>query len=206
MAGDRTGIANSSIMRLRRLLVLAALSSVAVATTGHAATPPQVVDAKGDAIGGVAGTDIQSVLFQVTRKGKRATMTVTLTLDAAPDRTPGMLYRVFGNQSKCGSFQFSSAATVALTEQNQVYMTCGEADQTGGNSTIINVTPDTVGNKLVWTVSLREFPDEMQSGVMTDLGAFVTPADPVTGILNATDFVPGAAIDLANTGARTFRY
>jgi hypothetical protein len=40
---------------------------------------------------------------------------------------------------------------------------------------------------------------------MTELGAFVTPADPVTGILNATDFVPGAAIDVAN-GTSTFRY
>jgi hypothetical protein len=193
-------------MITRRLFAAAALASVAFATTAHAAAAPQVTDAKGDNVGTVAGTDIQSVLFQVKRKGKSGILTVTLTLDAPADRTPGMLYRVFGTQSKCGGFQFSSAATVALVEQNQVYMACGEPDQTGGRSTIINVTPDSVGNKLIWTVSLREFPDEMQSGTMTDLSAFVTPADPVTGILNAADWVPGAAIDLADTGTRTFRY
>ena len=193
-------------MRTRRLLALAALSSVALATTSHAAPKPQVVDAKGDAVGGVAGTDIQSVLFQVTRKGKKATLTITLTLDAPADRTPGVLYRVLGTQSACGDFQFSSAATLALTEQNQVLVNCGGPDPTTGeNVTIINVTPESIGNKLVWTVSLREFPDEMLSGTMSNLQAFVTIADPVTGILNATDFVPGAAIDLA-TGTTSFRY
>jgi hypothetical protein len=193
-------------MRSRRLLALAALSAVALATPSHAAPKPQIVDAKGDAVGGVAGTDIQSVLFQVTRKGKKGTMTITLTLDATADRTPGVLYRVLGNQSRCGTFQFSSAATVGLVEQNQVYMSCGEPDATTGSpSTIVNVTPDTVGNKLVWTVGLRELPDEMQSGTMSELSAFVTVADPVTGILNATDFVPGAAIDVAN-GTSAFTY
>ena len=193
-------------MRTRRLLALAALSSVDLATTSHAAPKPQVVDAKGDAVGGVAGTDIQSVLFQVTRKGKKATLTITLTLDAPADRTPGVLYRVLGTQSACGDFQFSSAATLALTEQNQVLVNCGGPDPTTGeNVTIINVTPESIGNKLVWTVSLRDFPDEMLSGTMSNLQAFVTIADPVTGILNATDFVPGAAIDLA-TGTTSFRY
>ena len=193
-------------MRLRRLLALAALSSVALATTGLAAPKPQVVDPKGDAYGGVAGTDIQSVLFQVTRKGKRGTLTITMTLDAPPNRTPGVLYRVLGTQNRCGDFQFSSAATVALVEQNQVVMNCGEPDATTGEPiTIINVSPETVGNKLVWTVGLRELPDEMQSGTMSDLRAFVTVADPVTGILNATDFVPGAAIDVAN-GTSSFKY
>jgi hypothetical protein len=194
-------------MRSRRLLALAALSSIALATTSHAAPAPQIVDAKGDAVGGVAGTDIQSVLFKVTkRKGKSGILTITMTLDAAPDRTPGMLYRVLGDQSKCGSFQFSSAATLALTEQNQVYMTCGETDGTTGEpSTIVNVTPETIGNKLVWTVALRELPDEMLTGTMSNLSAFVTPADPVTGILNARDFVPGAALDDA-TGTKSFSY
>ena len=194
-------------MRTRRLLVLVALSSVALATTGHAAAKPQIVDAKGDAVGGVAGTDIQSVLFQVKRTGKKGILTITLTLDAPADRTPGVLYRVLGDQNRCGSFQFSSAATLALVEQNQVLMTCGsEADSTtGSESTIINVTPETVGNKLVWTVGLREMPDEMQSGTMSNLSAFVTYADPVTGILNATDFVPEAAIDSAS-GTTAFKY
>ena len=194
------------IMRLRRTLVLAALTSVAFATTGHAAAKPQVVDAKGDAIGGVAGTDIQSVLFQVKRTGKKGILTITLTLDSAPDRTPGMLYRVLGDQSRCGGFQFSSAATAALVEQNQVVMNCGEPDETTGEPiTIINVTPETIGNKLVWTVGLREMPDEMQSGTMSNLQAFVTMADPVTGIITPTEFVKGAAIDLAN-GNRSFTY
>ena len=193
-------------MTSRRLLAVAALLSVAFATTGHAAAKPQVVDAKGDNVGAVAGTDIQSVLFQVARKGKKGTLTITLTLDAPADRTPGVLYRVLGTQSKCGDFQFSSAATVALTEQNQVLMNCGEPDPTtGDNVTIINVTPDSIGNKLVWTVGLREMPDEMLSGTMSNLHAFVTLADPVTGILNATDFVPEAAIDFAS-GDTTFRY
>lgn len=193
-------------MTSRRLLALAALAAVAVATPSHAAAKPQVVDAKADNIGGVAGTDIQSVLFDVKRKGKKGTLTITLTLDAPADRTPGMLYRVIGTQNKCGTFQFSSAATVALVEQNQVLFNCGEPDPTtGDNVTIINVTPESIGNKLVWTVGLAEMPDEMQSGTMSDLGAFVTLADPVTGILNATDFVPEAAFDIAS-GTDAFRY
>ena len=193
-------------MRTRRLLALAAVAAVALATPGHAAAKPQIVDAKGDAIGGIAGTDIQSVLFQVTRKGKKATLTITMTLDAPVNRTPGMLYRVLGTHDKCGDFQFSSAATLALTEQNQVLVHCGEPDATTGSEiTIINVTPEAVGNKLVWTASLREFPEEMLSGSMTDLRAFVTPSDPVTGIMNVTDYLAEAAIDTA-AGTSTFRY
>jgi hypothetical protein len=48
-------------------------------------------------------------------------------------------------------------------------------------------------------------PDEMLSGTMTNLHAFVTMADPVTGILNATDYVSEASIDYA-TGTSSFRY
>jgi hypothetical protein len=193
-------------MTTRRLLALAALCSVVFATSSHAAAKPQVVDPKGDAVGGVSGTDIVSVLFQSKRKGKGGTLTITLTLDAPANRTPGVLYRVFGNQSRCGGFQFSSAATLALIEQNQVYMSCGEPDATTGTpSTIINVTPEAVGNKLIWTVGIRELPDEMQSGTMSDLQAFVTPAEPVFGIINTADEVPGAAFDSA-AGTRTFSY
>jgi hypothetical protein len=193
-------------MTTRRLLALTAACSVVLATSSHAAAKPQIVDPKGDAVGGVSGTDIQSVLFQSKRKGKGGTLTITLTLDAPANRTPGVLYRVFGNQSRCGGFQFSSAATLALIEQNQVYMSCGEPDATTGTpSTIINVTPDTVGNKLIWTVGIRELPDEMQSGTMTDLQAFVTPAEPVFGIINTADEVPAAAFDSA-VGTRTFTY
>lgn len=191
----------------RRLLAALALTSVAVATAASGASAPQVVDAKGDNIGMRAGTDISSVLFEKKMKGKKVSaLIITLTLDAPADRTPGVLYRVFGTQNKCGSFQLSSAATLALIEQNQVYMTCGEPDPTtGSNSTIINVTPETQGNKLVWTISTNELPEEMKSGVMSDLGAFVTPAEPVFGIINTADEVPGAAIDTA-AGTKTFSY
>ena len=193
-------------MTSRRLLALAALAAVALATPGHAAGKPQIVDPKGDAIGDVAGTDIQSVLFDVKRKGKKGTLTITLTLDAPANRTPGVLYRVLGNQDKCGDFQFSSAATLALVEQNQVLMHCGGPDPTTGeDATITNVTPEAIGNTLVWTVGLRQLPDEMQSGTMTDLRAFVTPADPVTGIINAADYDPRASFDDAN-GKASFRY
>lgn len=191
----------------RRLLAALALTSVAVATAASGAAAPQVVDAKGDNIGMRAGTDVHSVLFEKKMKGKKVTaVVVTLTLDAPADRTPGVLYRVFGTQNKCGSFQLSSAATAALIEQNQVYMACGEADPTtGSTSTIINVTPDTVGNKLVWTVGINELPTEMTSGVMSDLQAFVTPADPVFGIFNTADEVSAVAFDTA-AGTKSFSY
>jgi hypothetical protein len=191
----------------RRLLAALALASLAVASSASGTSAPQVVDAKGDNIGMRAGTDIQSVLFEKKMKGKKVTaVIITLTLDAPADRTPGLLYRVFGTQNKCGGFQLSSAATLALVEQNQVLMNCGEPDPTTGeNITIINITPDSVGNKLVWTLGLNEVPDEMKSGVMSDLQAFVTPADPVTGIINTADEVPGAAIDTA-AGTKTFSY
>jgi hypothetical protein len=188
------------------LLALVALCSLGFSASSHAAVKPQIVDAKGDAVGGVSGTDIHSVLFQSKRKGKGGSLIITLTLDAPANRTPGVLYRVFGKQNRCGSFQLSSAATLALIEQNQVYMTCGEPDATTGSpSTIINVTPETVGNKLIWTVGIRELPDEMQSGTMSELQAFVTPAEPVFGIINTADEVPAAAFDSA-AGTSTFSY
>ena len=195
-------------MRARRAVVLALLLPLLAATSSSAKAKPQVTDPKGDSLSTQAAHDITSVTFEAIRKGKKVkALQITMTLAAPPDRTPGMLYRVLGLQSKCGTFQFSSAATLALTEQNQVLMSCGGAGDTpgGGDSLVINVTPDVVGNSLVWLVSIKELPEEMQSGVMSELHAFVAPADPVTGILNAADFVPESAIDSA-TGTQTFGY
>ena len=197
-------------MSARRALAGAVAALALLATSGHAAAPtPQIVDPKGDALGMQAGTDVESVLFAPTRTGSKVTgFTVTMTLGAPPVREPGVLYRVYGAHSACGSFQMSSATTLALVEQNQVYMTCGTTpSETGDGSfyTIINVSPKTVGNTLVWTFKRKMFPKEMQAGTMSELEAFVTLADPVMGILNAADFVPQSAIDHA-VGTASFRY
>ena len=196
-------------MTIRRALTGAGLAVVIVAGSGHAAAPvPQIVDPAGDAKGMQAGTDIESVLFTPTRTGRTVNgFTVTMTLGAEPVRQPGVLYRVYGAHDGCGDFRMSSAATLALVEQNQVLFSCGSAPDpnTGSTSTIINVTPKTVGNTLVWSFKLKMLPKEMRSGVLSELEAFVTVADPVTGILNAADFVPESALDHA-AGDASFRY
>ncbi|HVF19366.1 MAG TPA: hypothetical protein VNA14_03890 [Mycobacteriales bacterium] len=192
----------------RRSVAAAGVALAVLATSGHAAPPaPQIVDAKGDAIGMQPGTDIESVTFAATRTGKVVNgFTVTMKLGAPPVRQPGVLYRVYGTQSVCGDFKMSSAATAALIEQNQVTMTCGEPDPTTGDPyTIINVTPKTVGSSLVWSFKLKMLPKEMRSGTMSELEAFVTVADPVFGIFNTADFAPQSAIDHA-VGTATFKY
>lgn len=190
-------------MRIRLLATAAAVASLSVVAASYAAAPaPQVVDAKGDALGAQAGTDIHSVLFAKTKGG----FTVTMTLGAPPVRQPGVLYRVYGAQSACGTFQMSSATTLGLVEQNQVYMTCGtEVGTDGGYFTIVNVTPKTVGNTLVWSFKTKGLPKEMRAGTMSNLEAFVTVAEPVMGILNTADFLAQSAIDHA-AGTGTFKY
>ena len=193
---------------MRRVVAAAAVAlSCVLSATATAKTAPQIVDAKGDALGMQAGTDIESVTFELTRLGRTVNgFTVTMKLDGPPVRQPGVLYRVYGEHDGCGSFQMSSAATLALVEQNQVLFSCGSSpDEFGSTSTIINVTPKTVGSSLVWTFKLKMLPKEARSGEMSGLEAFVTLADPVTGILNAADFVPQSAIDHA-VGDGTFRY
>lgn len=195
-------------MRTRALLATAAALTVVLAGTSGAAAKPQIVDPKGDNVG-PAGTDIQSVLFEPVRKrgAKKTTgFRVTLVLDAPATRTPGVLYRIFGNQDNCGTFQMSSAATAALVTQNQVGMSCGEPDTTGtGEYTIVNVSPVADGNKLVWTFKLTDLPAEMRSGTMSELEAFISPADPVTGIFNTADESRSLAFDSA-ASKTTFSY
>ena len=195
-------------MRLRHALSAAAIAVALVATSGHAAVTPQIVDPVGDAVGLQPGTDIESVTFAATKTGKVVTgFTVTMKLGAPPVRQPGVLYRVYGEHETCGGFQMSSATTLAVIEQNQVLFSCGSPpdETTGSTSTIINVTPKTVGNSLVWTFKLKMLPTEMRRGTLSELQAFVTIADPVFGILNATDFVSQVSIDHA-AGEGTFRY
>lgn len=189
-------------MRLR-LLAAAAAASVSVVGASDAAVPvPQIVDAKGDAKGAQAGTDIESVLFARTKGG----FTVTMTLGAPPLLQPGVLFRVFGTQSDCGDFKMSYAATLALTVQNQTTMTCGAASGTSGSPyTIVNITPKVVGNSLVWTIKTKGLPTEMRAGTMSELQAFVAVADPMTGILTTATFAPQSAIDHA-VGTATFKY
>ncbi len=191
-------------MRIRLLISAAVAASLSLVAASQAAPPaPQIVDVKGDAKGAQSGTDIHSVLFAKIAGG----FTVTLTLGAPAVRQPGVLYRVYGAQSACGTFQMSSAATVALTEQNQVYMSCGTEKSTDGSGffTIVNVTPKTVGSTLVWTFKTKGLPKEMRAGTMSELEAFVTIADPITGIFNTADFVAESAFDHA-VGTATFKY
>ena len=194
-------------MSVRRALAGAAAALALVATSGHAAGPvPQVVDPKGDALGMQAGTDIESVTFAATKSAGRVNgFTVTMTLGAPPVVQPGVIYRVFGQQSACGDFKMSWAKTVSLIDQDQVTMTCGAPGTSGDPYTIINVAPKVVGSSLVWTFKLKMFPKEMQAGTMSELAAFVSVADPVTGVLTATTYVPQAGIDVAS-GTGTFKY
>lgn len=188
-------------MRTRLLATAAAAVFLSLVEAGHAAPAPQIVDARGDALGAQAGTDIESVLFSRTKGG----FTVTLTLGAPPVRRPGVLYRVYGNHSVCGGLQMSSSASVL--GQNQVTMQCGPENGTVGGApyTIVYIEPKVVGNTLFWSVRTKSLPTEMRAGTMSELEAFVTVADPVTGILNPADFVAGSAIDHA-AGTATFRY
>lgn len=193
---------------IRGAALAVAILGTAFATSAQAKVTPQIVDPKGDAKGMQAGTDIESVTFAPIRAGRTVTgLTVTMALGAPPVRQPGVLYRVSGDHSGCGSFQISSAATLGPVEQNSVYMTCGTSPSAagGGTYTIVDVSPKTIGSSLVWTLKLRMLPKEMRKGTMSDLQAFVAMAEPVFGIANTADFVPETAIDHA-VGDRTFKY
>lgn len=202
-------VANPAGMKpaLASAALLTALAAVAVPS--HAAAPkPQVVDAKGDAIGMQAGTDIVSALFTQTKQaGKPVGFTVALTLAGPPSTMEGLNFLLTAETTTCGSFGINWSPNTALGSRDQITMPCGEVDGTTGEPyTIINVAPVTKGNTLTWTFKRKMFPKELRQGdTFTDLTVAVQQNEPVTGILGPSVFTTVADYDGA-TGNASFTW
>jgi len=101
-------------MHLRRTLtvvplVLAVLAAPSLAAPKAKPVPPQIVDPKGDSLGGQAGFDILSVEYKTSGLGSGKAyvpkkLIVTLTL-AGPPRTEGLVaYTMRAETDTCGRF------------------------------------------------------------------------------------------------------
>ena len=101
-------------MRLRLAVLSAAAAVGVVASTAGAAGPvttPQIVDPKGDAVGGQAPLDIVSVLFSTTGtgSGKRYVpkkLVLAITLAGAPNTSGAFAYNVETMTDTCSRIRF----------------------------------------------------------------------------------------------------
>ena len=190
---------------LRTLLAVAALGLVTTALPGSAAPAPQIVDAKGDAMDGDAGHDVQSVLFTKTKKG----FAVTMKLGGPQSARHGVNYLITAETTKCGTFSINWTPVMALPpgSRDQVTMPCGEPDPTTGEPyTILNVPPTVSGNTLTWTFSRKMLPDELSKGdTLSGFTAGVDPNEPVFGIIGPGTFSVPLRLDDA-VGKGSFRF
>ncbi len=170
----------------RSATVLAALLAAATALPSHAAPKPQISDAKGDAVGSQAGTDIVSVTWSTTgtgsgRKYVPKKLVVTMTLAGPAISQPGLTYETQAETGPCGTVTFTA-------EQGSPYSTAfgvnGWADfgscndSEGSNVELLTIA--TKGNDIIWTWSIKQLPKELKLGTaFTNFEARVDPTNPV---------------------------
>jgi hypothetical protein len=194
-----------------RLLALAPLVAVALATTAHAGPTrtPQIKDPAGDANGGQAGTDITSVLFSTAGKGsgKRYApkmFTVTMTLAGPPLAGPGLTYEVHATTSTCGDIDFTYEPGTPyenVTGANG-WAEWGSCDNQAGDSNIELLTVTVDGNKLVWEFGYKAIGLKVGT-VFSDMKAFVDPSNPVIPLPSSAGAGELDVLDVA-TGAGTW--
>lgn len=205
-------------MKLRIVALPAVLALALVGATSSSAAPGNdIVDAKGDAVGGQAAYDILGVDFNMTTtttktvqvvKGKKQTITtvkpknvvVTMQLAGAPSQQPGMSYQI-GAETDCGHLYVFHYEVPGAGPESRFYFTqCGEPDPTetdGAGNFEVPTVAAFVGNTVTFTVSAKALPKEITAkSTFTELLAYTAPTEPVFGYSNA-DFVPETATDFA---------
>lgn len=151
--------------RTRLALLLTPLLGLALATSSLAAPTkaPQVKDAKGDAVGPRAGTDIVSALFSTTGKGSGKAyvpkqFTVTLTLAGPVETAPGTQYEVEAMTDTCGLVMFTYSPGTPygnLTGRTgwALWDTC--TSSAGDDSSIELIAPTVTGNTIRWEFGMK---------------------------------------------------
>lgn len=187
-----------------RLPILAAIAALAVvpATGNAAAAPkPQIVDAKGDAVGMQGTTDITSARWSTTGdtvvskvRGKKVTtytprkLNVTIDLAAAPTQNAPFSYEATAQVAGCGEVRFTYTPGTVFSQllgESSLWLDCGEEpDETGSTLMLIPGIDTTVkGTSLTWSVSIKMLPKEVRVGSKwSDFAASADLTDPVMGL------------------------
>ena len=186
----------------RRLAAALAAATVLTAPVFATAAPPapQIVDAKGDAVGGQAALDIVSVRFSttgtttVTKVGKKKKTTytptklvITETLGAAPSTQAGARYVISALIDGCGGIDIYYV-NGADGPTGSVWLDCPEGASATEGGTLIDMTPKVAGSTMTWELPLKMLPKEARVGaVVSDFRAYNDIGDPVFGLLGTGD-------------------
>ena len=150
--------------RTRLALLLSPLLGVALATSSLAAPTkaPQVKDAKGDAVGTRAGTDIVSALFSTAGKGSgRAYVpkqfSVTLTLAGPVETAPGTQYEVEAMTDTCGlvMFTYTPGTPYGSVTGRTGWAMWDKCLSTAGDSNIELLAPTVEGSTIRWEFGMK---------------------------------------------------
>ena len=201
-------------MLRRPALLLAALLVAATQMPSHAAAKPQIVDAKGDAVGGQAGTDIVSATYATTGTGKGRSyvakkLVVTMTLAGDVITQPGLTYELSANTTTCGVVTFSSqngSPYTAVTSLNG-WADWGDCTKpsSNGDSAVELLTVAVKGNTLTWSMPIKMLPKGMKLGtVFSDFEGRVDPTNPAIPFPSNTTGTEMGLIDIG-TGTGTWK-
>jgi hypothetical protein len=191
-----------------RLPAAAALAALALlSSTAHAAAPkPQLLDPKGDSVGGVGTVDIVSALWRTSGetvttvvKGRKVVtpkprkLIATLNLAAAPTAQPGLGYEVSANVAGCGNIRFTYWPGTVFGQvlgDGSFWNDCGDpgTTTTPGDTLIPGVQVTLGATSITWTLSFSQIPKPVKVGAkVTDFHAAVDVVEPVSGTIS-----PGA--------------
>jgi hypothetical protein len=197
-------------MPRRLVLALAAAGIALSALPGHAAAPkPQLTDAKGDAVGMQAGTDIVSVQFSTTGTGKGkfykpAKLVVTMTLAGPPVTTPpGITYEVDVMTKECGLLTFSMQDGSPYTTVTGVngWGDWGDCTTSTAADGVELIRTKVKGNTITWSWGLKAIPKALKVG--TVWGPFEARVDPTNPVVPFPSSLTSTELGLIDAGSST---
>ena len=200
-------------MPRRAILLAALLAAAATAAPGQAAAPkPQLTDAKGDAVGAQAGTDIVSVTYSTTGTGSGRSyvpkkLVVTLTTAGDVLTNPGITYEVGAMTTSCDLVTFSAQQGTPYSSVVGVngWAEWGGCDVPGsdGPTNVQLVTVVAKGNTLTWSFPIKMLPKGLKVGtVFSDFVARVDPTNPVIPFPSSTTQTDLGLIDAGASAAK----
>lgn len=176
-------------MRTRLAVVAGLAAGVLLAPYAGAVPAPQIVDPKGDAIGGGAAYDILSVTFRTTRASKARNaplkyFVVTIELAGPPDVAPGTGYHVNAFETPCGLLTFLVVwdALEVGPRQDAWFDNCESGWPEDTKRAGLDPKVEIVGNKLSFVVRVGDVPKAARTGTFGDFIVSTGPADPVIGL------------------------
>ena len=156
--------------------------AVLCASSVQAAAPLKYADPAGDAIDGRPSMDIVSVthdLRQINRTGPKS-LVFELELAAPPEPILAS-YHVVTVLEGCGNLyaNFRPGAlllgTIAIPNAD-IWVSCG------GDAERLSTQFKITGNVLRWATALDSLPKDYRNGVLTNLSAVTSIAEPVIGV------------------------